>query len=131
MSKFFGSVNDVDSHNKSCQSDLALEKFWVTQCGWLRLYATVAMGTKINNSWKLFHYRVKRDHYNKFIGIREFSEKSLLIDSIIISQHTQGSRKTTYLTLMKFITKELCIPVEDSTIPVIILTIQRSAQYRI
>ena len=29
--KFFGSVNDVDSHNKSRQSDLALEKYWVTQ----------------------------------------------------------------------------------------------------
>ena len=25
-------VNEVDSHNKSRQSDLALEKWWVTQC---------------------------------------------------------------------------------------------------
>ena len=30
-------VNEVDSHNKSRQSDLALEKWWVTQCGWMRL----------------------------------------------------------------------------------------------
>ena len=36
MSKFFGSVNEVDSHNKSHQSDLVLEKFWVVQCGWIR-----------------------------------------------------------------------------------------------
>ena len=49
MSKFFGSVNDVDSHNKPRQPDLAVEKFWVTQCGWLRLYTTVDMGMKITN----------------------------------------------------------------------------------
>ena len=35
---------------------------------------TVATGKKINNRWKLFRYGVKRDHYGKFIGIREFSE---------------------------------------------------------
>ena len=33
VSKFFGSVNEVGSHNKSHQLYLALEKFWVTQCG--------------------------------------------------------------------------------------------------
>ena len=50
MSKFFGSVNEVDSHKKSRQSDLALEKFWVTHRGWLRLCTTVAMGMTITNS---------------------------------------------------------------------------------
>ena len=30
-------VNEVDSHNKSRQSYLALEKWWVTQFGWLWL----------------------------------------------------------------------------------------------
>ena len=29
-------VNEVDSHNKSRKSDLALEKWWVTQCVWLK-----------------------------------------------------------------------------------------------
>ena len=47
--KFFGSVNEVDSHRKSRHSDLVLEKFWVTQCGWLRLYRTVAMVMSITN----------------------------------------------------------------------------------
>ena len=54
MYKFFGSVNGVESHNKSRQSDIALEKFWVTQCGWLWLCTTVSMGIVINNCWKLF-----------------------------------------------------------------------------
>ena len=52
MSKFFSSVNEVDSHKTSRQSDLALEKFWVTQCGCLWLCNTVAMGAIITNCWK-------------------------------------------------------------------------------
>ena len=62
MSKCFDSVNEVDSHNKSLQSDIVLEKFWVTQCGWIRFCTNVAMGMTINNSRKCFCYGVKRDH---------------------------------------------------------------------
>ena len=75
MFKFFPAVNEVYSHNKSRQSDLALEKFRVTQCGWIWLCKTFAMGITITNCWKLFCYGIKRDHYEKSIGIREFSER--------------------------------------------------------
>ena len=61
-----------ESHNKSRQYDLALEIFWVTHCGWLRLCTTVSMGMTIINFWKIFCYGVKRDHYDKLIDIREF-----------------------------------------------------------
>ena len=43
MSKEYA-VNEVDSHNKSRQYDLVLEKWCITECGWLRLYTTVSMG---------------------------------------------------------------------------------------
>ena len=33
------------------------------------------MGMTITNCWKLFRYGIKRDHYEKLIGIREFSER--------------------------------------------------------
>ena len=75
MSKLFVSVNEVESHNKSRQSDISLDKLWVTQFVWLRLCTTVYMGMMITNCWKLFRYGVKRDHYNKFIGIQEFLER--------------------------------------------------------
>ena len=68
--QLFSVVNEVDSHNKSIQSDLALEKWWVTQYGWLRLCKKVAMGMTITNCWKLFRYGVKREHYDKLIDIR-------------------------------------------------------------
>ena len=75
MSKLFGLVNEVESKNKYCQLDLALEKFWVTQRGWQQLCTTVYMGMAITNCWKLFRYGVKRYHYDKFIGIRKLSEQ--------------------------------------------------------
>ena len=75
MSKFFGSVNEVDSHNKSRHSDIGMDKFRVGKCGCLRLCNTVAIWTTINNCWKLFCYQVKMYHYEKFIGIRKFSER--------------------------------------------------------
>ena len=64
-------VNEVDSHNKSRQSDLELEKWYFTQFGWLFLCTTVDMGMTITNCWKLFHYGVNRYQYEKLIGIRE------------------------------------------------------------
>ena len=51
-------VNEVDSHNKSRQSDLALEKWWVTQCGWMQLCTAIDMGMTITNGWKRFRYGV-------------------------------------------------------------------------
>ena len=78
MSKFFGLVNEVESHNKSRKSDIVMDKFWVKQCGWLWLCTTVAMGIKMTNCWKLFRYGIKGKHYENFIGIREFSEQSAM-----------------------------------------------------
>ena len=49
MSNFFGLVDEVYSHNKKRQSDLALDHFWVMQCCWLRLCTNASMGMKITN----------------------------------------------------------------------------------
>ena len=75
MYNLFGLVNEVDSQNKPRQPDLVLERFWVTQCGWIWLCTTVSMEMTITNGWKLFRYEVKRDHYEKMIGIRELSKR--------------------------------------------------------
>ena len=75
MYKLLGSVNEVDSQKQSRQSDSFLEKLWVTQCGWLSLCTTVAMGITITNFWKLFLCGVKIYHYYKLIGIRELLER--------------------------------------------------------
>ena len=57
---------------------MALEKFLVTHCGWIRLCKAVAMGITITNFCKPFCYGVKRYHFEKLIGIREFLEQLAL-----------------------------------------------------
>ena len=70
MFTLFGSVNEVDFHNKSRQSDLVLDKLWVTQCGCIMLCKIVSMVMTITNFCKKFCYVVNRDQHEKFIGIR-------------------------------------------------------------
>ena len=65
MSKLFVSVNKVGYQNKSRQSSLELEKYWVTQCGWIWLCTTVAMGMIFTNLWKLF-----------FMGLKDITMKN-------------------------------------------------------
>ena len=36
------------------------------------------MRMTVTNFWKVFHYGVKSDHYDKLIGIREFSERFVI-----------------------------------------------------
>ena len=131
MYKVFGSVIEVDSYNKYRNSDIALDKFWVTKCGWIRLCTTVAMVMTITNFGKLFHYGVKRYHYDKLLASGNSWNELLLIASRILSKKAHGRWKRTYITLITLITKALCIPIGDSTIPVLLLEIQRSAQYQI
>ena len=129
MYKFFGSVNEGDSYNKSRQSYLALEKFWVTQCSWLCLCTTVAIGMKITNCWKLFCYGVKRYHYNKFIGIREFLEK-IAVDCFNNNFTTDTWTPEKNIPSLGDIDKKtMCPPVIYLTILVLLLAIQRSARY--
>ena len=78
MSKLFGSISEVDPHNKSRQSSLVLKLLWVTYRGWLLSCTTASMITTVTNLWKLFCCGVKRYHYEKLIGIREFWERLAL-----------------------------------------------------
>ena len=59
VSKFYGSVSEIDPQNKSRQSYLALGEYWVTQCGWLRLCTTFYVVINITNIWKIFYYWVR------------------------------------------------------------------------
>ena len=64
----------------------------MTQCVWINLCTTVAMGMTITNCRKLFHYGVMRDHYDKFIGTREFSER---IDVYLFNNNFTTDTRTT------------------------------------
>ena len=52
VSHYFRYSNVVDLHNQARQFDLALEKKWVTQNGYFRLYTTI-LGMNVVDCWKL------------------------------------------------------------------------------
>ena len=51
VSNYFKYCNVVDLHNQARQFDLALEKKWVTQNGYFRLYTTM-LGMAVTDLWK-------------------------------------------------------------------------------
>ena len=52
VSTYFGYSNCVDLHNQARQYDLALEKKWITQNGYFRLYTTL-VGWTVTDAWKI------------------------------------------------------------------------------
>ena len=47
LGRYFNAYNAIDNQNRMRQSDLALDKYWVTQSGYFRLATTVAFGMDI------------------------------------------------------------------------------------
>ena len=46
---YFNSCNAIDNQNRIRKSDLALNKYWVTQSGYFRLVTTVTLGVGITD----------------------------------------------------------------------------------
>ena len=71
ISSYFAACNKVDLHNQSRQSDLKLEKCWVTQCGFFRI-ATTLIGITIVDSWKTYRHRLNFCHCHFDIDLKTY-----------------------------------------------------------
>ena len=127
--KLFGSVNEIESHNKSMKSDLVLGYFWVTQCGWLQLCTEFSIVITITNLWKIFPDGVKIYHLDKLIGTREFLEQLVLDLFNNNFQLILGPRKRTYFSLMRSIMERQFLLAPHFIFPVTPLVTQRSALF--
>ena len=54
LGRYFNACNAIESHNMMRQSDLSLEKYWVTQSGYFRLATTMALGMGITDGKLLY-----------------------------------------------------------------------------
>ena len=89
------------------------------------------MGMSVTNCWILFCYGVKRDHHDKFISIRGFSER-ISVDCFNNNVTTDTGALAKNITSLDDIDKKaLFLLVVASTIIVLLLEIQISARYRI
>ena len=75
MSKFFESVKKLYSPNKSRQSYLASDTFWVNKDSWIWLCTTVYNGKSVTDLCNIFCYKFNTEQYETFISIRELLER--------------------------------------------------------
>ena len=58
LGRYLNACNTIDNHNRMRQSDLSLEKYWVTQSVCVRLANTVALGMGITDRKILYCHGV-------------------------------------------------------------------------
>jgi hypothetical protein len=70
ISDYFKDSNVIDSHNQARQSELKLEKHWITFDCWFRLVTTL-IGMTVTDCWRAFKHAMPEKH-NKVISIKDF-----------------------------------------------------------
>ena len=49
IGSYFSACNTIDNHNRMRQSDIALDKYWVTHSSYFRLANTLVLGMGISD----------------------------------------------------------------------------------
>jgi hypothetical protein len=76
ISKYFKDSNAIDSHNQARQSEIALEKHWITHTGWFRI-ATTLIGMTVTDCWRAYkHHMPLKKH--KELPIKVFADRIAL-----------------------------------------------------
>ena len=83
LGRYFNACNAIDNHNRMQQSDLSLEKYWVTQSGYFRLATTVALGMGITDGKLLYCHGVAEGNMDKKISTLEYKNRTFY-DCLII-----------------------------------------------
>ena len=78
VSRYFKYSDKIDSHNKTRQGDIALEKYWRTTNCWLRL-STTFVGLNLADSWNAVRFHAADDSGFKNMPVELFAE-SLVYD---------------------------------------------------
>ena len=73
VSKYFANSDKVDAHNHARQYQLALEKRWVTHCGWFRIDTTF-IGITVTDAWKCVKFQSNNSALKK-MTIKQFADR--------------------------------------------------------
>jgi hypothetical protein len=72
IAKYFLRSNGIDVHNQTRQSDLALEKHWITTDGFFRLVTTL-FGMTVTDASRAYQFHLPHNHRHKSIDIIAFT----------------------------------------------------------
>ena len=76
IGRYFNACNTIYNHNRMRQSDLFLEKYWLTQSGYFRLATTVALGMGITDGKLLYCHGVAEGNEDKKISTLDYNNST-------------------------------------------------------
>ena len=76
LGRYFNACNAIGNHNRMWKSDIALEKYWVTQSGYFRLATTVAFGISNTYGKLLYCHGVAEGNFDKKCSTLEYSNRT-------------------------------------------------------
>ena len=77
LGRHFNEFNAIENHNMMQKSDLALNKYWITQSGYFRLATTVALGMGITYGKLLYCHGVSEGNVDRKISTLEYNNRTL------------------------------------------------------
>ena len=77
LGRYFNACNAIDNHNRMRQSDLLLDKYWVTQSGYFILATTVALGMGIADGKLLYCHGVAEGNEDNKISTLEYNNNTV------------------------------------------------------
>ena len=118
LSEYFKYSNQIDKHNHARQSQLAIEKNVITQCGYFRLWCTY-LGITVTDTWKLYRHHLGEQMANKDISILAFANilcKTHLLNDYSNSQNESNPHPTLNCLPETLPRQELAIPNQITTV---------------
>ena len=77
LGRYYNACNAIDNHNRMRQSDIALDKYWVTQSGYFRLATTVLLGISVTDGKLLYCHGVVEGNVDKKISTLEYNNRTV------------------------------------------------------
>ena len=77
IGRYFNACSAIDNQNRMRQSDLDLDKYWVTQSGYYRLETTVVLGMGITDGKLLYCHGVAEGNYDRRISTLEYNNRTV------------------------------------------------------
>ena len=75
LGRYFNACNEIENINRMRQSDIALEKYWVTQSVYFILATTLALSMVITDRKLLFCHGISEESVDKNISTIEYNNR--------------------------------------------------------
>eukprot|EP00978_Attheya_sp_CCMP212_P033928 scaffold139680_cov35-Attheya_sp.AAC.1 len=94
ISKYFNESNGIDTHNHVRQSELKLEKKWVTHDGYFRIFTSI-LGVTVIDTWKAYKHHLHARSADKDCKVLDFVEE-LAIEMLTNDYSTLSPSDTSF-----------------------------------